>query len=65
MFSKFRFKMGQYDNETLADFDSSNKSTTYKYHQVKYYALKMALDGRRIKENDLFKLLVNETAFKN
>lgn len=65
MFSKFRFKMGHYDNETLSDFDARNKSTVYKYHQVKYYALKMALDGRRIKENDLFKLLVNETSGKN
>jgi hypothetical protein len=44
MFSKFVFKMGRYDNMTV-----SNENATL----VKYYALKMALEGKKLPESQL------------
>jgi hypothetical protein len=46
MFSKLAFKAGSYDNMTVNDEDS---------HKVKYYALKMALEGKRLAESQLVK----------
>ena len=67
LFSKFLFKMGKYDNETLDEEKSrDNKTTTLnKYHQVKYYALKMALEAKRISCENLHNLLAKETFNKN
>ena len=45
MFSKFVFKAGRYDNMSV-----SNENATL----VKYYALKMALDGKRTTEENLY-----------
>ncbi len=45
MFSKFVFKSGRYDNMSV-----SNENATL----VKYYALKMALDGKRTSEENLY-----------
>ena len=45
VFSKFAFKLGQYDNMSV-----SNENATL----VKYYALKMALDGKRTSEENLY-----------
>jgi hypothetical protein len=56
MFSKFAFKMGKYDTMVIDE----NQST-----QVKYYALKMALEGKRLNCTDLFELFVNETLKKD
>ena len=44
MFSKFVFKMGRYDNMTV-----SNENATF----VKYYALKMALEAKKLPEDAL------------
>lgn len=64
MFSKFSFKMGKYNNESLSDYDPKNQTTWAKYDQVKFYALRMALEGQRINGTDLFKLLVSQTSNK-
>ncbi len=50
LFSKFAFKMNKYDNTTISDSDS-------KYEQVKYYALKMALEGKRKSCKELNQML--------
>jgi hypothetical protein len=42
LFSKFVFKEGKYDNMTVSDENAKN---------VKYYALKMALEGKRLSES--------------
>jgi hypothetical protein len=55
LFSKFAFKMGQY-NETHLN-DSS-------IHLVKFYALKMALDSKKLSCLQLHELLVTESAKK-
>lgn len=44
MFSKFVFKQGKYDNMTVSD-ESAEK--------VKFYALKMALEAKRMDESQL------------
>ena len=44
MFSKFVFKMGRYDNMTVSDGNAT---------LVKYYALKMALEGKKLPESQL------------
>lgn len=55
MFSKFAFRMGKYDSEQVKSEDE---------FKVKYYALKMALDGKRIRGDQLYGMLVNETVGK-
>ena len=55
MFSKFMFKAGRYDNMTT----SAENET-----QVKYYALKMALDAKRISSSNLTKLFSIESEKK-
>jgi hypothetical protein len=64
MFSKFVFKMGRYDNMSVADYDSSNKTRMYKYNKVKWFCLKIALDSKRIQPDGLYKMLLNETSSK-
>ncbi len=56
MFSKFAFKKGKYDNMTVTEAESQ---------QVRNYALKMALDGKRMSCGELFRLFINETAKKD
>lgn len=53
MFSKFAFKMGKYDamNATASD-------------EIKYYALWMALEGKRISCRDLHSLLLTTSNLK-
>jgi len=53
MFSKFAFKVGKYDQMNTTDSD-----------EVKYYCLKMALDGKRMSGIELNNLLVNQTTNK-
>jgi hypothetical protein len=48
IFSKFAFKMGQYDNMTVPTVDT---------HQIKNYCLKMALESKRTTCTDLVKQL--------
>lgn len=55
MFSKFQFKAGKYDS-----MDYSKQNTEI----AKFYALKMALEGKRTKNKDLYQLFVKETAKK-
>lgn len=54
IFSKFVFKMGKYDTMTVNESDIS---------KVKYYALKMALDSKRLNSHEL-KKLANDEALK-
>lgn len=56
MFSKFQFKLGKYDNLNPDDHNVT---------LAKYYALKMALDGKRISENGLARMLKYEISKKN
>jgi hypothetical protein len=56
MFSKFLFKLGKYDNMSV-----SNENATL----VKYYALKMALEGKRTSEEKLYLQLVDVGKNKN
>ena len=53
-FSKFHFKMKEYDNYSIP---------TENTDQVKYYCLKMALEGKRTSPKDLNNLL--KMAFEN
>jgi hypothetical protein len=55
LFSKFAFKMGHYDESLLNETN---------IHHVKYYALKMALDSKRISSQNLYKLLQLEASKK-
>ena len=48
IFSKFMFRAGKYDNMSTTDIDKK---------KVKYYALAMALESKRLKETDQLKLL--------
>jgi hypothetical protein len=52
MFSKFQFKAGKY-NDMNPDKENINIS--------KYYSLKMALEGKRLPENKLVQLFLNES----
>jgi hypothetical protein len=65
MFSKYSFKRGAYDNLTLDDYDRRNQSTIYKYNQVKYYSLRMALEGKLMNCSQLNKLLQDQTLQKD
>lgn len=47
-FSKFALKNGKYDNLSIPTINTE---------QVKYYCLKMALEGKRLSGADLFKQL--------
>jgi hypothetical protein len=64
MFSKFAFKDGKYDFVSFEDFDVTDQSRTYKYNQVKWFCLKTALEGRRIKADELHRMLVSATSNK-
>jgi hypothetical protein len=64
MFSKFVFKVGRYDNISVADYDPLNKTSKYKYHQVKWFCLKMALDSKRMPADELYNMLLNQTSTK-
>jgi hypothetical protein len=55
LFSKFAFKMGKYDNKSVSEGDM---------HMVKYYALKMALDGKRISSRNLNRMLTTQIKTK-
>ena len=56
LFSKFAFKSGKYDNMSVTDDQAT---------QVKYYALKMALDGKRMNCTNLYKMLREVTSTKS
>ena len=55
MFSKFQFKAGKYDA-----FDYSQEDV----QKAKFYALKMALEGKRSTGKMLYVMLMKEIAFK-
>jgi hypothetical protein len=55
LFSKFQFKAGKYDALDANKYDTNI---------AKYYALKMALEGKRIAPVELFKLLLYVTKQK-
>lgn len=55
MFSKFQFKDGKYDQIDYNNFNTS---------QAKYYALKMALEGKRNTPNQLYGLFLQEIVRK-
>jgi hypothetical protein len=55
LFSKFAFKTGQYDESLL------NETSI---HHVKFYALKMALDTKKLTSQDLHRLLLLEASKK-
>ncbi len=57
MFSKFAFKIGKYDRMNVSNDDKN-------IDKIRYYALKMALDGKRIKPNELYNMLKQETQIK-
>lgn len=57
MFSKFEFKAGNYDKMEIP----INENATF----IKYYSLKMALEGKQTKSEDLFKQLNEETKKKD
>lgn len=56
LFSKFVFKMGKYANATVEPSDEV---------YVNSYALKMALDGKKISPQNLHNMLVNVSQSKN
>ena len=51
IFSKFAFKMGNYDNMSVPTADT---------HQIKNYCLKMALESKRATCPDLVKMLIEQ-----
>ena len=53
MFSKFAFKMGKYDGMNVTASD-----------EIKYYALWMALEGKRLSCHDLFSMLLTNNLKK-
>jgi len=55
LFSKFVFKMGRYDNMTVSEEDAQ---------KVKFYSLKMALEGKKHLESKLLNDLKVEGAKK-
>lgn len=57
MFSKFVFPTGAYDNMTVSENDTNA-------NEVKFYALRMALEGKRIQPTDLYKKLEKDVIFK-
>jgi hypothetical protein len=57
MFSKFQFKEGSYDEMEIPNKENASL--------VKYYSLKMALEGKNIEPKDLVKQLNDETNKKN
>jgi hypothetical protein len=56
LFSKFAFKMGKYDNRTVSEQNLG---------MVKYYALKMALDGKRLPASNLTRMLEEQIESKD
>jgi hypothetical protein len=65
MFSKFMFKIGRYDNVSLSDFDPKNKSANYKYHTVRQFCMRMALESKRMPSEALYQLLQSDTSNKS
>jgi hypothetical protein len=61
MFSKFMFKANKYDNMSLQDYDPHNTSLTYKYNTVRYFCLRMALEGKRTSEREMADAFANQT----
>ena len=57
MFSKFQFKDGKYDGLELPSEENSTL--------IKYYALKMAIEGKKKDPTDLVLQLKKETDKKN
>lgn len=57
MFSKFQFKVGNYDKMEIPNKENATL--------IKYYSLKMALEGKRIESKDLLKQLNDETNRKD
>ena len=57
MFSKFQFKVGNYDKMEIPNKENATL--------IKYYSLKMALEGKRIESKDLLKQLNDETNIKD
>ena len=55
MFSKFKFKAGKYDKNNYSNFNT---------RQAKFYALKMALEGKRNTPNQLYDLFLEEIVRK-
>lgn len=55
MFSKFKFKEGKYDDEDYKNYNTS---------QAKFYALKMAIEGKRNNPNQLYDLFLDEIVRK-
>ncbi|CAF0732743.1 unnamed protein product [Brachionus calyciflorus] len=53
MFSKFLFSLGRYDNQTISENDPNAS-------QVKFYALRMALESKRLALKDLNKKLQDD-----
>jgi hypothetical protein len=53
MFSKFAFKAGKYDSMNATDSD-----------EIKYFCLKMALDGKRMSETQLLAMFVEQSKNK-
>ena len=56
MFSKFQFKAGKYDHMDYKKYDVD---------EAKYYALKMALEGKRFTPSQLYFLFTKEILRKN
>ena len=52
LFSKFAYKDGDYNNMTISNLN---------FNQVKFYCLKMALESKRTKCDDLYKMLRKES----
>jgi hypothetical protein len=65
MFSKFMFKMDRYANLSVSDFDDHTTNSTYKYSQVKFYSLKMAMDAKNLNCSQLNQLLKDESITKD
>jgi hypothetical protein len=62
MFSKFDYESGLYNNMSLADFDPLNQTPAYKYNRVKWFSLRIALEGKRTEPAELYNMLVNKTS---
>ena len=58
MFSKFQFKAGKYDNLTST---IKSENTTL----IKFYSLKMALEGKFTSLEMLFQMQFNQSELKN
>lgn len=57
MFSKFQFKAGNYDKMEIPNVQNATL--------IKYYSLKMALEGKKTEPKDLVKQFKDETNKKD